>query len=1284
MTVRWMPEQIEAIESRGVNLLVAAAAGSGKTSVLVERIIRQITGPVSPVDIDRLLVVTFTNAAATEMRERIARALAEKGGAGPDARRLERQAILLNRAQISTLHAFCMEVLRQYFYRIDLDPSFRVADETEAALIQLEVLEDLFERCYALGDDTPFTRLVESYGGNRDDSSLAPLVLDVFRFARSTPDPVGWLEKVAARFELPETAGFDELPWTAPLKNAVVIEVEGLLAAANLAAELAVRPGGPVPYLEALHKDREMLENLLQLCRGADWETLAGGFDRIRFSQLKSCKKGEAGDQLKKQVQDLRDSVKKRVSSLREQYFSIGAAELVAGLRGVAPLVRELAGLTRDFGEAYQKAKAGRGVVDFSDLEHLCLKVLGDPAPGGYIPTAAALELRRRFEEVLVDEYQDTNAVQEAIINLVSRQDEARPNLFAVGDVKQSIYRFRLAEPGLFLEKYRRYPVTTGGRERRIDLNRNFRSRSHLVDAVNFIFRQLMTGSVAEISYDRAVELVYGADYPPAGSAEEQSEPEMAKIPEAVEFYLVERENQTGTGSSIKEGPPEENESDGEAGAPEELEEELEAEQKEARLIARRIREMVAGGPRGEAGFSILDKKSGAYRPVSYRDIVVLMRATSGYANTFVEEFRQAGVPAYAELATGYFEATEVETVLSLLKVIDNPRQDVPLAGVLRSPVVGLDAGELAQIRLCQKKGDFFDALVAAAIGGGALSDRLAQFLEQLERWRTTARRGALSDLIWSLYRETGYYDQVGGLPGGAQRQANLRALYHRARQYEVTVFRGLFLFLRFIERLRDEGRDLGTAQYLSEKENVVRIMSIHKSKGLEFPVVFVAGLGRKFNLKDLNKTILLHKDLGLGPQLVDVETRLTYPTAAKLALKNRLRMEALAEEMRLLYVAMTRARERLVLVGSARKLPECARRWCGTPGTAGWPLPDWQLAGAGSCLDWLVPAVARHRDGGLIRDLGGVEEPPVDAVAQDRSRWQVRVSDGRLYDNPEKTEERDDFWDRVRRLEPCGPPGPLFDEISRRLAWRYPYPGLEGYAAKASVTELKRRFDGQAAPEDESRPGFRPAIGERPRFLQEDRGLTASEYGSALHLVMQHLNIGGDLDAAAIQEQVHAMVLNELLTHEQASAVQVNKIKIFADSPLGNRLRKARSVWRELPFTLALPACEVYPDAEEKCRLHTSLGKSGLEGELVLVQGVIDCLFEEEDGLVLLDYKTDRVKPDQVETLAARYRGQLNLYARAVESILGRKVKEKYLYLFSVGAEVEMEYFESKACHVF
>lgn len=1317
MSKRWTPEQIESVESRGANLLVAAAAGSGKTSVLVERVIRRITDPRKPVDVDRLLVVTFTNAAAAEMRVRIARALAEKIGKGPGTEYLERQLVLLNRAQISTIHSFCLDVLRQNFYRIDLDPSFRIADEAEAELLRLSVLEELFERRYEAGSVTSFAALVECYGGNRDDAALADLVLEVYRFARSTPDPDGWLDKMSARFTFPDEVTIDGLPQAGALKAALVLELESLLAAHDIAADIARRPGGPVPYLETLKNDRAILEELRLLCGNQTWEAAGKGFNSVIFSKLKSCKKGEADERLVRQVRDLRDSAKKKVFDIRDQFFTRRPEELVADLRAVAPLARELAELVREFGEAYRKAKSQRGVVDFNDLEHMCLQVLTDPAPDGLKPSDAALELRKRFEEVLVDEYQDTNDVQEAIIRMVSRQDMQSPNLFMVGDVKQSIYRFRLAEPGLFMEKYKRYPAEEGAHERRIDLNQNFRSRKGLIAAVNFVFRQVMAGIVAEAPYDRSAELVYGADYP------EYSESESTAMPDAVEFYLIGRDSSGEAGQYQVEEPEESGEP---AGTEVDPEEELEAEQVEARLIARRIREMVEGKADGGTVLKVFDRESGTSRPAAYRDIVVLMRATSGYANTFVEEFRQAGVPVYAELSTGYFGATEVDTMLSLLKVIDNPRQDVPLAGVLRSPVVGLNAADLASIRVCNKKGDYYDAVVAAALSGGDLSDRLTVFLSQLEKWRTAARRGALSDLIWKIFRETGYYDFVGGLPGGGQRQANLRALYHRAGQYEATVFRGLFLFLRFIERLREGGGDLGAARSLGEKENVVRIMSIHRSKGLEFPVVFVAGLGRKFNLKDLNKTVLLHKELGMGPQFVDVEARVTYPTVAKLAIRHRLKMEALAEETRLIYVAMTRAREKLALVGSTRRLEERARHWCGSLGTTGWPLPDWKLAGAGSYLDWLVPAVARHREGAPIRELAGETGLPQDEVALDSSSWQVFVYNGHPSVDSKKRKEKDEFFERLRALEPIEPPGPFFHEVARRLSWRYPAAGQPGLAAKTSVTEIKRRFGKMAAQEDESYALTRTAAFERPRFIQEEQSLTAAEYGSALHLVMQHLDLRGDLDGEGIQKQVKRMVYKEFLTPEQAAVTPTERVAAFFAGSLGQRLLASRRVWRELPFTMALPAAEVYPEdfspgrgrpgAErrscdgagsepEKAATpespadhmatvsagDTAAGQAGdaeacagrqadgpvptgnAPGEVVLVQGVIDCLFEEGDGLVLLDYKTDRKESGQFEEIASRYRGQLDLYARAVNDILGLKVREKYLYLFSAGIEVRV-----------
>jgi len=1238
----WTAEQLEAVNSRTGNLLVAAAAGAGKTAVLVERIIRRITDLTAQTDVDRLLVLTFTNAAAAEMRERIGRALAAKIDEHPGSKHLSRQMSLLNHACIGTIHSFCLDVIRQHFYRIDLDPAFRVADETEAALIQVEVLEELFERRYSVGDNLPFNTLVDCYGGKRDDADLQELVLEVYRFARSTPQPAEWLKKLAANFDVPEDIIFDQLPWSASLKKAIALELAGIVTELDLAVRLAGRTGGPYMYINTLQADRESVLGLARACSaGMNWAGLYSIINSISFGRLKGTKDPGVDEDLKKQVTDLRDQVKKRIKNLKNDYFTRLPEDYCADLRTVAPLIKELAGLVRDFDEAYRKAKMANGLVDFNDLEHYCLRILSAEGTDGLEPSDVALELRQRFVEVLVDEYQDTNAVQEAILRLVSRQGEVNPNLFMVGDVKQSIYRFRLADPGLFLDKYSRYPSQPGGLERRIDLARNFRSRRGVVNAVNFVFRQLMSPVVGELTYDSKAELVYGADYPviagglPAGD-------------EAVELYLIERGRQAESTEAYVISPDDSR--DDKLDDYEEPEADLDAVQMEARLVATRIKEIVE-----KTGMLIYDNDRKTYRPATYRDIVVLLRATTGYANSFLEEFRRMGVPSYAELATGYFEATEVETMLSLLKVIDNPRQDVPLAGVLRSPIVGLNAGELAQIRLCRRRGDFFDAVVsAAALMKGVVSDRLTGFLEKLERWRTAARQGTLAGLIWTLYRETGYYDFVGGLPGGGQRQANLRALHQRARQYETTTFRGLFLFLRFIERIQDGGRDLGAARALNEKENVVRVMSIHKSKGLEFPVVFVAGLGKKFNLKDLNKTMLLHKELGLGPQLIDVERRITYPTVAKLAIKQELKMEALAEELRILYVAMTRAREKLILVGSVRNLPVHARRWCGPVAVAGWALPDGELAGANTCLDWLVPALARHQDGAEIRKLALCEDEPPAAVAGDSSRWAVFFLDGHAALGSEKQPENE-FLSKVRLMEPVEAGSQLAGTINSWLEWKYPDMELTGCAAKSSVTDLKRRFDPQIADEEVSSRDYRPAIGRRPVFMQEERGLTAAEAGSALHVVMQNLDLEHVADAGAIKKQVAFMTEMELLTSEQADSVPVERIVSFFKSPPGKRVLSGKKVFRELPFTLALPAGEIYP------------GLSGDSNKVVLVQGIIDCLVDEGDGMLILDYKTDRITKDQLEQVMMRYHGQLSLYARAVENIYRRKVKEKYLYLFNL-----------------
>lgn len=1240
----WTAEQLEAIEKRDRQMLVAAAAGSGKTSVLVERIIRRVTDPVDPVDVDRLLVVTFTSGAASEMRERIGRAISAAREQNPGAAYLRRQSALLQRAAISTIHSFCLDVIRQYFYRLELDPVFRVMDETEAALLQLDVLEEVLEQRYAAGEEG-FLRLVDCYGGTKDDGGVQELVLEVFRFSRSTPRPDAWLSGLPGAFNIPADAEVDELPWFTVLKDSVRHEIDAARGLLEQAAGLARRPGGPAPYLDTLEQDLVLLDGLAGAC-DIGWDEMHRGFSGLAFARLARCRREEADEALVEAVKKMRDTAKRRMQGLQKKFFHRPAADLVEDLRGLAAQAGILADLVREFAVAYRRAKLERGVLDFSDLEHYALEVLadGEDDDGTPLPSPVALELRGRFAEVLVDEYQDINAVQETILNLVAGGPTG-PCLFMVGDVKQSIYRFRLAEPGLFLAKYHLFSGTGPGTGRLVNLARNFRSRRGVVEAVNHVFRQVMTPAVGEMEYDARAELVYGAGYPPLPEGSGDG-------PETVEMHLIETKPAGDTAFRVEDASPG-GDGEPEAEGPEDPGEELDALQVEARTVARRIIELV---DRGHPVYH----RDGEYRPLTYRDVVVLMRATTGRANTFVEEFRKLGVPAYAELTTGYFEAPEVETLLALLKVIDNPCQDVPLAAVLRSPAVGFSSEDLARVRLAGGRGDFYDAVVQAAREEpGELAGRLAGFLERLERWRTLARQGDLPNLIWTLYRETGYYDYVGGLPGGSQRQANLRALYHRAEQYESTAYRGLFRFLRFIERLRDSQGDMGTARSLGENENVVRIMSIHKSKGLEFPVVFVAGLGKRFNVSGLNRSVLMHRDLGLGPQLVDPDKRVTYPTLAKLAVREKLRAEALAEEMRLLYVAMTRAREKLILVGSVAGLEAAATRWCGGINAAAGRVPVWMAARAETCLDWLCPALAVHPDGAPLRELAGLTDTP--AGTADGSRWQVRLVGAGRPEREPAAGETCAFRDALRRLQPVPLAGPRVHEVKRCLEWSYPHTSLQGINARATVTGLKSGALTAAAGEERPPEGLRAATAPRPAFVQQRKGLDAAGRGQALHLVMQLLDLEGDLSTGGIRDQLALMVDREQVLPEQAAAVDPGAVAQFFRCPLGRRVLAGRRVFREQPFTLALPVRDVYPDA----------AGSETEDEVVLVQGIIDCLVQEENGLLVVDYKTDHYTVDSLPGLVERYRNQVELYARAARELTGLPVTAGYLYLFHRGDAV-------------
>ncbi|MBM7867609.1 UvrD-helicase domain-containing protein [Heliobacterium gestii] len=1361
---KWTDEQWQAITARGGDILVAAAAGAGKTAVLVERIIGIIK---EGVDVDRLLVVTFTNAAAAEMRERIRAALTKELAQNPQQTRLRQQLVLINRAAITTLHSFCLDLVRKHYYRLDLDPAFRVADETEIALLRQDVLDAVFETFYerageaagSHGEGEPlkgadaefhrFTALVDAYGGDRDDSPLQDIVLQLYAKALSQPWPEGWLKDILRVFQdagktigdsgSGETA-WETLPWFRALREEIAIdlaEVEGLL---NRALRLCRLPGGPAAYADAITADLQLTQDLCQAA-GRSWSQLYSHFQALAFTRAKAIR-GPVDETLKKEVGRHRDQAKKKLTDLQKKYFLRPPQELVGDLERALPVMETLVEVVLAFDSAFQAAKREKRLVDFNDLERFCLRLLLDEAatPEAPLPSALARELKEHFAEVLTDEYQDTNTVQETLLSLVSQN-----NRFMVGDVKQSIYRFRLAEPGLFMEKYQRYgpyEMAAAG-EARIDLAKNFRSRRNVVLAVNDLFRRIMTVRAGEMAYDRQAELVYGATFP-----------ELPGHPgdPVVELHLLQRQpdpdgpepeaggaDQTASNAinnSASDGAASDADEDtGEREGGEEALLLLETAQYEARLAARRIRELI------DEGMPVFDRDQGGYRPVCYRDIVILMRGTKGRADIFLEEFRAAGVPAYADTGSGYFEATEVSIMLSLLRVIDNPRQDIPLAALLRSPIFRFTGEEMARIRLAEPRKSFFDAIQAflrqvEGAGGEAgsvpatsvrpnveppmdvapIAHRLQEFLRQIDAWRTIARRDSLAKLIAAIYRETGYYDYAGAMPGGGQRQANLRALYDRARQYEATTFRGLFRFLRFIERLQDQGGDLGTARALGEKENVVRIMSIHKSKGLEFPVVFVVAMGNQFNVQDLRQDLLIHKNLGLGPVVVDTQLRYRYPTVAKLAIQRRLYRETLAEEMRILYVALTRAREKLILLGTVRDITKAAQQWRldGDGIALASPLADQALLRAKCYLDWIGPALAEHPDGqemqawaaGAIAAAMEGNLPEREQKAEGISRWRLCFGAKSALTRQEAGKQTeiavDPLWlAKLRRFEPVT----STERVEGQLAWQYPLRDASGIAAKVAVSRVKDRFvrwlyaQGEEIPESDGEvqngqlqptqsltvqsstaqhspdqppsqvtdtPPSRPAsaLSEmRPRFLQQERRLTAAERGTAFHLVMQHLDFAGDLSRDGIARQVDRLVERELLTMEQRKAVDEEQIGALMESPLGIRLRRAKQALREVPFTLALPVREVYPD------------KASVD-DRVIVQGVIDCLFEEEDGWVLLDYKTDR-RPSGMDSdewfcqLREMYLGQVNLYHRAVETVCKVKVKNRHLFLIAAGREM-------------
>jgi ATP-dependent helicase/nuclease subunit A len=1257
---KWTKEQQSAIDTRHCNLLVAAAAGSGKTAVLVERIIKIITDLKNPVDIDRLLVVTFTNAAAAEMRERIGEAISKELDKNPDSKVLQRQLTLLNRSNITTMHSFCLDVIRNNFHHIDLDPNFRIADATEALLLKQELLQELLEDKYEEGSDD-FIALVESFGGSRDDSPLVDIVENLYNFSMSGPWPEKWLREKAEEFNIEEDFEIGESSWGKLLKENIELELLGARNKHHEALKICEEASGLQAYGETIKSDLILINSLLGTVNES-FNSMYKVFSNVNFATLGRAKK-DADKEAQEEVKRIREEIKDAVKEIKGEIFDVSPEESVKALKAMYPIMRTLSTLVIELDKVYKEKKRERGMLDFNDLEHLCLKILTEVDDNDNItPSSVALAFREKFEEVLVDEYQDSNNVQETIINMVSRKLVDNPNVFMVGDVKQSIYRFRQAKPELFLDKYNTYSEEEGANNRKIMLYKNFRSRQEVINSVNYIFKQLMSETVGELDYTDKEALNLGAEF-------KVLEEENALTGGAAEVHIIDR---TGRNSEDKEedaADGTENESPKSSDALDE--EELDNIQLEAKLVARRIKELTS--PSGESVFKVYDKDLKDYRPVKYKDIVILMRATANWAPTFMEELGFEGIPVYADAGTGYFQTIEIRTIMALLQIIDNPMQDVPMLSVLRSPIFSFTPEELIDIRMIDKERYFYENIktlvetdeeIAMTADGRrymfeeSIKEKAQYFMDSLKKWREKSIHMPIDEFIWYLYMDTSYYGYVGAMAGGIQRQANLRILFQRARQYEQTSFSGLFNFINFINRLRNSSGDMGSAKVLGENEDVVRIMSIHKSKGLEFPIVILAGCGKKFNLMDLNKKILFHEDMGYGPDFIDYKRRISYSTIKKQAMKKKFKLESLSEEMRILYVAFTRAKEKLIITGSVANLEKSAAKWCYSASQGEDRIAPHEVAKGRTYLDWISMALARHRNGEAIRMIS---DSNMRLTARDESSiWDIKVwnkghivMDKAVEAVVEDLNERELFIDKII-------PNEFDKEIRKRLDFEYPYMLASKIPANVSVSELKR-----AALDDDNEQNvvsiYRAQHISKPVFLQEEKGLSAAERGTAVHNVMQRLDLRRVSTKEQIEEQITYMVAKEFITEEQAEAVKAYRILRFFNSELGQRMLKAYNttgkVNRELAFYIDIPSTLVRKDLPE----------DKYKDEMVRLQGVIDSYFEEEDGnIVLLDYKTDYVGEDMTfEDIKNRYEVQIKYYSDTLEKITEKKIKEKYLYLF-------------------
>ena len=1207
--IKWTPEQQQVIDARNNHILVSAAAGSGKTAVLAERIIRRLTD--EKMDIDRFLLVTFTDAAAAEMRDRIRGAiekrLEEEEPESETGAHLQRQLGLLPSAAISTLHTFCLGVIRDHIQMVDISPDFRVMDDAEKALLGEDVMDEVLLSAYE--EKTPeFEQCIETFRDDKSDKPVREHIRTLYNKARSVPDELKWLANCAAVYGVGSAEEMFELPWVEELVSYFQRLFTGFAFRAKDLLAICREENGPKGYAEAIEDDMRFFMDLSEADGYEAVRSLMEGHEKFRT--LGSNRKYTPDPDKLNYAKNRREQYKKRYEKIPSQYFFDDPETLFEHFHHSGTAVKELLRLTEKYHEKYSEAKLVRGCIDFDDMEHFALKILEDGDTG--------MEYRRRYIEVMVDEYQDISAIQERLLDLITRSETGERNRFMVGDVKQSIYSFRLSRPELFMEKLDSFGKRVIDPGIRIDLSSNFRSRREIIDSCNAVFRSLMQKEAGGVIYDGAAELVYGGIFDDCIFEDQLQKTEIMLLDVNKDDAALTDEHQRVL---------------------------------EARMVAHRIAELTGH-------MMIKDPETKAGRPLRYGDITILLRTMKGWSEVFQEVLEEYGIPVYCETATGYFSATEVRTVLDYLRVLDNPYQDIPVTAVLTSPMGGFSAEDLAAVRLIDRKIPFYRCLESYRSSGSdpVLAAGIGDLLDQVERHREKMYELPLPELIRLILHETGYEYYLRALPGGERRKANINMLTEKAAQFEETGYKGVFHFLRYLDQLRSFDYDYGEASLESGMTDAVRIVSIHKSKGLEYPVVILAGLEKPMNTSDATGKLIVHPDLGAAAKDVDQEKRIVYQNIYRNYLQHRLMTESLGEELRVLYVAMTRAKEKLILAGCEKKPEEKLNEWR----TMTWiheQLPVDYVLACKTFLQMVMPAACRYDDLFTI---------DVRTIPDMKAREVVEFT--------EQFAREDDlvFWESRRDRFPVD--AVLKDAVGTDMNRQYSYARLTRIKPKFSVSELKRQSMEEEFRAAEDLPGAfgEPAevsgtIGKSADVSGSPAvsgGNTAAERGTAFHRFLELLDFCRvDLSDAegSLAAQREEMISSGKLAREAADLLDMKPLAAFVSSRLGSRIRKAAAegkVFRERRFMMEVGASEIYPEAHED--------------DTVLIQGVVDLYFEEDGEIVVVDYKTDRVR--DASELVLSYKKQLELYARALSQGLDRPVKEQILYSLHLNREVRLQ----------